>query len=98
MDNWRQDAQMAVDAAEIAHDFEQDAGELGADNFESVARALLFGAPVSERETRINAAVLSVSRAYDRGGIRAMAAACAAIPDDIAADCHAPIKRAILGR
>lgn len=98
MDNWRHEAQMAVDAAEIAHDSEQDADELGADNFESVARRLLFGDAPDERETRINASVLSVVRAYNRDGMRGLAAACAAIPDDIAADCHAPIKRAILGR
>ena len=67
-------------------------------HFEAIGRRLLFGAPISERETRINAAVLSVSRAYDRDGIRGLYAACAAIPNDIAADCHAPIKRAILGR
>lgn len=95
---WLVEARRAVADAEIAHDIEQDSEELGEDSFESVAHELLFGAPVSERETRIRAAVLSVTRAYDRGGLRALATACAAIPDDIAADCHAPIKRAILGR
>lgn len=95
---WLTDARQAVAAAELAHDFEQDADELGEENFEAVAERLLSRNAPTEREIRISAAVLSVVRAYERGGIRALATACAAIPDDIAADCHGPVKRAILGR